>query len=112
MKQYVLCPVCDAVMLTEFGSQFNPCCIKRCFRNPNHWLEIHSNESTDEVYRVQLKISANPENGTVWAIWHLDSKTFEVGNANKKSLCLPWFEPDLSNHVKLMDKVRTYLVFS
>lgn len=108
MKQYVLCPVCDAVMLTEFGSQFNPCCIKRCCRYPSHNIEIFSTDLYDEIYKIRILVKNET---AIWAVWDFNDKQLEVGNAVLSQM-LPWFEPDISNHTKLTDKIMTYLLFS
>jgi len=108
MKQYVVCPVCNAVMLTEFGSQFNPCTIKRCVRSPSHNIETFSADIYDEIYKIRILVKNET---AIWAVWDFTAKQLEVGNAVLSQM-LPWFEPDITNYRKLTDKIMTYLIFS
>lgn len=102
------CPVCGDVMLTNYGTSsfgFTKSCVSRL----NHRIVIQAYD------QMILKISILYESPQVWAVWHPLPERLEIQDINKKPVIgtpIPYFEPDLSNYPKLLDKIRTYLVFS
>lgn len=103
----VNCPVCGDVMLTDF-SRFS--FTKTCKTKLSHGIVI---QATD--YDQILKVSILYEVPQVWAVWHPLPERLEVQDFGKTPILgtpIPYFEPDLSNYKKLLEKIKTYLVFS
>lgn len=64
----------------------------------------------DEIYSITILLSHNPK---VEVTWHILSEELIVKKDTEiLGMRLPYFEPDFSNYPKLLDKLRTYMVFS
>lgn len=77
-------------------------------------LSLFSLENEDHMFLAQLYFKdSSIRNGKIIAVWNYNSYSFFIEkNEDKKRLSLPWFEPDLSNPKKLLNKIKTYIVFS
>lgn len=108
------CPICKGVMLTEFTGAYIT--MKNCLKNVSHGIKFVAVGTTDTVLDVELRLTSNPE---IWAQWDLEGKLLTILAANptppgpyKKNMVLPFFYPDVYSYRKLIDKLKTYLVFS
>lgn len=116
MQQLVNCPFCNDVMLAQDQPQpgGRSCTFKSCTKHPSHQIKSISADETNEIVKLTILVSFDP---TIWVTWHYLSEEIRVHNYSKpfsKMIGdpLPWFEPDLSDCSKLIDKVRTYIIFS
>jgi hypothetical protein len=109
-KLPVRCPVCQDIMLTEFMGHF--ILIKKCFRHPDHWIKLIADADGNTVREVKILIDNDP---VLYATWQFSGKLLFLSNVEiSKGVkeWLPWFDPDLTDYKKLLEKVKTYLVFS
>ncbi len=123
MKMPIKCPVCNKTMLTIFtklklANSVSPVCQKTCNHN-NYDISLYSLEDDWEGIICHASIlykNTTFGNGTILAIWDFSilkmSLLIEENEERAKRLSLPWFEPDLSNPKKLLNKIKTYIVFS
>ncbi len=118
MKAPKNCPVCGDPMLNIFppAEDLNNTVTKHCNKRLSHNISMHV--EGDEV--ISLTIDINPKT-KLQATWTFDSRKFCVWtgtttrtgtSAIKTWKYLPYFDPDLSDYQKLINKVKTYLVFS
>lgn len=109
MKAPIHCPVCGDPLLNTFppAEDLNNKVTKTCSRRINHNIVILVED--DEVTQLAIDIG----NG-LQAIWLflLEAVWIQGIKKDKEVVILPFFEPDLSNYTRLVEKVKTYLVFS
>lgn len=111
------CPVCNAP-LQDFRDdtlQESETC-KRCATEDHH---VSFLSRDDKI--TQICISYDIQNN-LDAVWFTDAASSTLVIAKTKTAStqrsgfsyqrLPYFEPDLSNYPKLLDKIKTYLLFS
>lgn len=120
MKIYSRCPICNNPMVTSFGDskvpgikQIKSISIQECIKYLSHKISIYSISSTQEIYKIELMINTNPMQYVVWAYTYMECWIFsEKEDGTFTKTILPFFDPDLSNYKKLIEKVKTYLIFS
>jgi|SRR5208283_2695592 len=110
MKTPINCPFCGDVLRSEFPTTFENISMleKKCDKKLNHKITFHTYTNNDD-YISFIRI---PLSGDTSVYWYFGSYTVEIITNGKLDLILPWFEPDLSNFTNLIDKVKTYLLFS
>jgi len=64
-----------------------------------------------EVIEIILRISSVPLSYAKW-IYKIKSMRVEHCGENYSIVSLPWFEPILKDHNWLIQKIKTYLLFS
>lgn len=113
MKDPINCPVCGDAMLNVFppaeDMESSHKVTKYCTLRLNHKITMIVNG--DEVTQVSIDLG----NGLEAVFLLLLNKIWvQPTKASKKEgfQVLPGFEPDLSNYKKLVEKVKTYLVFA
>jgi hypothetical protein len=106
MQLPIKCPICQDVMLTEFTGQ--AITIKTCSKKLSHRIRFIASIKDYETSGIDLQITRDPG---VWASWDLEAEELVIAN-EMNIIHLPYFYPDCSNHNKLIDKLKTYLVFS
>ncbi len=124
MKMPIKCPVCNKIMLKTFtkfklANSVSPVCKKTCNHN-DYEISLYSLEDNywgEVICRASILYKNTTfGNGTILAIWDFGvlqmSFLIEENEERAKRLSLPWFEPDLSNPKKLLNKIKTYIVFS
>jgi len=83
--------------------------IKSCNKNITHSVTFTSLiRDHDEVNKIT--IPWGPDCSFRWAL-HAEEKYKLILQHKKGETKLPFFEPDLSNYRKLVNKLKTYLVF-
>lgn len=108
MKLPILCPFCNDVMLTNYP--INEALIsKECSKRPSHGIKFFAEVINSEVYEVIVRTLPIP---LTYVKWLFKGQYVRIETVGKETVRLPWFDPDLSNFNKLVDKVNTYLVFS
>lgn len=108
MKLPSKCPACGDIMLTDFLGK--SMVTKKCTKRLDHWIKMTS--YSDEVSNIQIKVSFNPP---LWATWDFFMNMIHINPVEipkAAGLIIPIFEPDLTNYRKLIDKLKTYIVFS
>jgi hypothetical protein len=117
MKMPIKCPICNGVMLTEHYTLLNK---KESYRKSctqiNHDIYYLSETSIDNVDDVEhFGVYINKHVSAYWFPNLSTGKQFVMITKGKKidnPLYLPYFEPDFSNYKQLVEKIKTYLVFS
>lgn len=99
-------------MLIEFEETLKYT-VKKCYKHPSHWIRFTVSGITDQIFKIQMLVEASPT--PLYATWYFLSKELLLGPRNLGGALgqsLPWFEPDFSDYRKLIEKIKTYLVFS
>ena len=47
----------------------------------------------------------------IMAVWRFNKKTLKIRTSNSPEYSIPFFEPDVSDYDKLIEKIKTYIVF-
>jgi hypothetical protein len=109
MKMPIKCPVCNDVLLNEYLDLPNgrTRLTKTCNKRLGHNIEWEAlDNSHDAINKITVSLSKKSE-----IIWYVYSKHVVLINP-KGEIRLPYFDPEFHNCKKLMDKVKTYVVFS
>lgn len=120
MNLPINCPACGKVLLTEYNGINSV--LKTCY-SVDHYIKFVAHESSNIVYEIIVRLSdvTYPVKYVKWLVGaqivrveYQKPREPGIPSLPPKTITtyLPWFEPDLSNHRKLIDKVRTYIVFS
>lgn len=112
MKAPIKCPICDDAMLNIFSpaEDLHERVTKSCTNKIDHKLNMIVDGN--EVSQMSLDLGNGQE--AIW-LFTLNAVWVQSAKYNKNpinTVVLPFFEPDLSNYKKLVEKVKTYLVFS
>ncbi len=118
----IKCPICEDIMVTSFqegsGTGY-PITIKVCEKRVNHRIEYRSTSIDNNHARIIiLRYDSNIE--FLWAPMVEILTARPRGSIEKtlyatkigKSIYIPYFTPDFSDYHKLLNKLKTYLVFS
>ena len=111
MKVPTKCPFCGDTLLNTFppAEDFNNQVTKYCNRRVIHKVTIIV--ENDEVVTFSMSLEYNTKLQITWGfksgkLWVWDDKPFSP------ITYLPFFDPDFSDYRKLVNKIKTYLVFS
>ena len=109
MKAPTKCPVCGDPMLNVFppAEELSDRVHKHCDKRLNHAIVITCNGNEVEALTIELN-----KNTQLEAVWYFYVKELWITDKDKPVITLPWFEPNLSDYKKLVNKIKTYLVFS
>jgi hypothetical protein len=103
------CPFCGDVLLTTYKG--DSVLLKTCDRRIGHEISYFANVPTDTVYKVKIRIDGTPVKYVTWVF--TKKELFLIARTGQSNITyLPYFEPDLTNYNKLVDKIRTYILFS
>jgi hypothetical protein len=107
MKIPINCPFCKEPLINNYEQSFlNIYC-----NNIDHNILFRpSIFDHDEVHFMSIDYDVNKDRDISRIIWYFWGKTL-LGRANSKYYELPWFEPDLSNYLKLCNKIKLYMIF-
>lgn len=127
MKMPSHCPTCGDPMLLEYRGEWRQTLV--CQKRLNHYIKLTGHLSDDslhdEVYAIRVRLNSkvpptwaefviNPSanyiyiwSGDSQIVWRSDKQRFQMAGT-----ALPYFEPDLTNYNKLVEKVKIYLLFS
>src|SRR5574338_714815 len=114
MKMPTHCTFCNDVMVIEYFPNHEEIYSKKCARRVNHNVQFFAETKDDEVYKMSTSffIKATRFN-TTWVFTH--KELFVISSdpfGSPKVINLPFFDPILNNYHRLIDKIKTYLVFS
>jgi hypothetical protein len=115
MQIPILCPKCRNPLKTTFYETIDGCeyCEKECRRHLDHSIWMRSQKrNLNLIYVLELMIKHNPY---IYCYWNMSDSLCRIIRhvpIGAIPLELPYFEPDLSNYDKLVQKMQTYLIFS
>jgi hypothetical protein len=109
MKLPIDCPFCNNIMITDFPVGSDNFISKECFKRLDHKIKFISTPVNDEVTQIIIRISDKP---ITYAKWIFNKSVVRIESSSKQNIYLPWFEPELNDYCKLVDKIRTYVIFS
>jgi hypothetical protein len=114
MKVPATCPVCYQPMTNEFVTQKRTeILIKKCHQI-NHHIKYEINLEHNIVCFCEIIIGNKsfvwyPELKFIGKLQHQKIMVYQEGAGLLK---LPYFEPEFSNYPALLNKLKTYMVFS
>lgn len=114
MKMPTHCPCCGDPLLNEFRSTaVKEYLHKRCSSRLDHKFACTSNkEPYDEMFSMGIEIDTLNMIRVNWVFDRQEVFVCKDPNNMNNVHSLPYFEPDLSDYRKLVDKLRTYVMFS
>lgn len=105
------CPCCSRNLLNEnmptVGLAYWR---KSCYWMPNHKIIIHTIPGNDDaVHRITIRVREG-----LMISWDLKEQTCWLSKSMdlEWNQMLPFFEPDLSDYKKLMNRIKIYILFS
>lgn len=102
------CPFCNDPLMSEYTGKHEQHMHKMCARRPNHNILFRANNPEhNTVHYLSTRIRVDLK-----AFWYPDEQNLLIDSPKLPALKLPYFEPDLSDYSKLIDKLKTYLLFS
>ncbi|HEY5268309.1 MAG TPA: hypothetical protein VII94_04200 [Candidatus Saccharimonadales bacterium] len=107
MKLYERCPICDEGFLND--KAYESIGVKRCPSNDHRFIMITKGALVSIVIRINDKLSVT------WFFGSASTLYIEVFNSDRNLapfIGIPFFEPDFSNYPKLIEKIKTYVVFA
>lgn len=114
MKTFKCCPCCGNPLLNEVMTGIQEVHRRSCMKRLDHKFTTTIDSKRDEIVTMGIEISPQ---GMVRFQWNFKNKTAFVAKgppeqAKETAVYLPYFEPDLSDYWKLVNKLRTYITFS
>ena len=113
MQMPIKCPVCHGPLLNNY--MYLPDTeqlYKKCNKNINHDITFYGYwDGADKDDNVSIMEIRNKGKSIIQ--WHFtyEEKRITVFTTDKRCQ-LPYFEPDFSNYKKLLNKIKTYIIFS
>lgn len=105
MKMPINCPVCGTILLNEYRDLPNNYVrlIKTCNKTLKHKISWEALDNMhDTIFRITIENSIE---------WNIRFKYVSI-MTSKGNLQIPFFEPNFSNYKRLIEKLKTYMVFS
>jgi hypothetical protein len=117
MKSFTECPVCKESLLNTSMriKSSRDVWLKMCMRRLGHTMTCTTQAGNDdELSTLSFVLNADKQ---LKVTWFFEDRTLfihkgNVSQAKRLGYMIPFFEPDLSNYKKMMDKVKTYIIFS
>lgn len=104
----IKCPKCGDVLLKEYNS-FDEC-YKSCENRIDHKINIRSS-ANDKLKLIAINIDP-----MVKVIWNFRLEVIQIQDLNITRVPVnsnvPFFKPNLLEYDKLLNKIRTYILFS
>jgi hypothetical protein len=111
MKTPIDCPFCGDPLLNDFREAAGGIIYltKTCNKRIDHTIKIRACRlDNDYVDWICIPYSDNTN-----VLWYMGTGSLILNNTSSGSdYRLPFFEPDLSNYKKLVQKIKIYLLFS
>lgn len=101
-------------MVIEYFPNHDEIYAKKCSKRVSHNIKFFAEAKDDEVYKVNTAFFIKATRYSVtWVFPHKELFIISSDQFGKpKVIHLPFFDPILDNYHRLVDKVKTYLVFS
>jgi hypothetical protein len=115
------CPTCGKVLLTEYSKHSGSETILKTCYSVDHYIKFAAHAESNIVYEIIIRLSTTyPMKHVKWLLGAQMvrveyTRVREPGDSTYTKTVttyLPWWEPDLTNYSKLVEKVKTYLLFS
>lgn len=114
MKTPACCPCCGGPLRNDFSPKDH--LILSCDKRVNHkFVGYCFKNQYDTMYKASIMVDSASQLEACWwfspkemAVYNLDINSKE----GKNVVWLPWFEPDFANYKRLIEKVKTYIIFS
>lgn len=112
MKAPTMCPVCGDAMLNTFppAEELNDRMTKSCIFKLNHKVVMIVKD--DEVDQMSIDLGNGYEAIFLFFMKHIWVQPTRANKTGAGHMVLPFFEPNLSDYKKLVNKIKTYMVFS
>lgn len=109
MKMPIKCPTCGDILVNKYTNLPNGVSrlTKMCTTKINHNIKFRAWDHDHEI----VNFITIPWEITNYISWFTDRKFCTLGTP-KNTLIIPYFDPDFSNYNKLIDKIKTYVMFS
>jgi len=111
MKTPINCPFCGDILRSDFITSYENISVleKKCDKKLNHKITFRALTNNEDYVRyICIPISKDVE-----ARWYFSEEFFDIVNhKTNMRFALPWFNPDISNYNKLINKIQTYILFS
>jgi hypothetical protein len=110
MKTLTRCPKCKIPLKSEYQSLVDGTGYwnKSCW-SPNHRFYTRTVPGNDDE-AADMLISLSTKK-FIMAVWRFNKKTLKIRTSDSPEYSIPFFEPDLTDYNKLIDKIKTYIVF-
>jgi hypothetical protein len=114
----IKCPCCNKILLNQQNSLGTADSIvwkKLCVDNPNHKFILVWNIKTEHIISLIVSNSTNlfykflPLENKIAIFSNLAGATSKRSKTNTQ---IPYFNPELNNWNKLLNKLKTYTIFS
>jgi hypothetical protein len=107
MKTPTNCPFCNGPLINEYEQRFIN---KYCSKYIDHNILIRPwTTDTNQVDFISIDYGFKDKVADR-IIWYFTGQIL-LCRVNGKDYELPWFEPDLSNYSKLVNKIKLYTIF-
>jgi hypothetical protein len=118
MKDFPNCPKCGGILQNDYApiGPHEEVLTKIC-KKSDHYFKCTLDSNSNKVERVTIRISTAP---FIKVSWNIDSSKVIVTKGTLKEALekgggdfeLPFFEPDFTNYDRLVEKIKTLLIFS
>lgn len=111
MRTPYRCPKCGGPLLNQ--AMITHWAMK-CVKHLTHYIVIYTPSTSDQIDMITIAvIMGTSMMDRVYASWDFPGQVLTISNGYLESnQVIPFFEPNLSEYDKLIQKMRTYLTFS
>jgi hypothetical protein len=115
MKCPKKCPACGGNFMFEFSGINDKYLYATCALHTSHKISFMMLVGDDEIIHMCITINMEKQ---VKVVFHFKTNLIEFGKGPSNKFIsnatgsLPWFDPDLSDYAKLVDKLKTYVIMS
>ena len=116
MQSFSKCPCCGDILLISYidilGKSEKDLLRKQCYKIDH---KFHCIYDSDETILFTIGLEIDPSNGLSTS-WNFNTKKINIYNPRKNFNsplynAIPWFEPDFSDYKKLLNKLKTYVIY-
>jgi len=114
MKSPTHCPKCGDSLLNTYNTSIDDrysFWTMTCRKRLDHQFYCSTKGSSqDELITIEITLRTSP---VTWIIWDFLGRHISIAKENEitRHTDIPFFEPDLSNYPKLIQKIKTYVIF-
>lgn len=108
MKIPSFCPFCKSVLITYYPQEDNLIFYRRC-QQQDHNISFYAEINSELVYKTSTTTTLNNKPSNIYWI-HTTKDCLIVQSTHV--IIMPYFEPQFYSYKTLLNKIKTYLVFS
>ena len=114
MKIPINCPICNNILLNIICQDiFKRDILRKTCRNAKHGqIRFQSVINKEDVEFLSFNYIGNRSKDISTIHWNFNEKDCIMVPKEGFVLELPWFEPDFSHYKKLLNKIKTCILFS